>query len=157
MNCDDHKREVLIIGFGNRLRGDDALGRVLIDELRQRGLDRHARLMEQDQLTPELAELISEADVVIFLDAACDEAPGTVRCRRIWPAAEAFGAHDLRPAGLLAAARQWFRRSPEAWLFTVSGESFEYAQMISKPVKLSILKILTQLEQIIIDKKIVIT
>ena len=62
--------KVLVIGYGNTLRGDDAAG-VKAAEL----ISRHHPEFEYiylHQLVPELAEQIAERDFVFFIDAQKD-------------------------------------------------------------------------------------
>lgn len=59
----------LIIGYGNPLRGDDGLGWHVAQRLAAVLPQHRARIEVCHQLTPELAEPISRADLVIFIDA----------------------------------------------------------------------------------------
>ena len=68
---------VLIIGFGNCLRGDDGAGcriaRKLDNYFHQ---DPDVRVIGAHQLTPEMSEDIAGSEFVLFLDAAVGEHPG---------------------------------------------------------------------------------
>src|SRR5687767_15002380 len=69
--------KLLVIGYGNTLRRDDGVGpRVAetVGALRLPGV----RTLVCQQLSPEHAEPISQADAVVFVDAAVD-APGEVQ------------------------------------------------------------------------------
>src|SRR6516162_7751336 len=75
--------DVLVIGYGNTLRGDDGVGpRVAeaIGNLRLPGV----RALICPLLTPELADPISRVEKVIFVDAAVD-APDQVQWRELQP------------------------------------------------------------------------
>lgn len=77
------------------------------------------RVLACPLLTPELAEPISRAGMVIFVDAAVD-APLDVQCRKLEPAPSSqVMAHAANPATLLALARDVFGHAPEAWLLTI--------------------------------------
>lgn len=114
---------VLIIGYGNTLRRDDGVGVYVAEHLaarRRPGL----RILACHQLTPDLAEPISRAAAVVFIDAAVGQ-PRQVRMRRIRPMAAApFLAHASSPARLLGLARTLFGRYPSAWLLTIPAEDF---------------------------------
>ena len=70
-------------------------------------------------LTPELAEPVSQARLVIFVDAAVD-APREVQRRKLAPAESSqIMAHAASPATLLALARDVFGHAPEAWWLTI--------------------------------------
>jgi hydrogenase maturation protease len=109
---------LLVIGYGNTLRRDDGVGPKLADAVEALGLPR-VRTLACPLLTPELAEPISQAGIVIFVDAAVD-APLEVQRRKLVPAASSqVMAHAANPATLLALARDVFGRAPEAWLLTI--------------------------------------
>jgi hydrogenase maturation protease len=70
-------------------------------------------------LTPELAEPVSQAQKVVFVDAAI-EGSRTVEPRALAPARSSqIMAHAADPATLLALARDIYGRAPEAWLLTI--------------------------------------
>ena len=74
---------ILVIGYGNTLRGDDGVGPKVaetVGALRLPGV----RTLICQQLSPEHAAPISVADTVIFVDAAVD-APEEVQLRRLTP------------------------------------------------------------------------
>jgi hydrogenase maturation protease len=112
---------VLVIGYGNPLRGDDAMGRVAAERLG--GMAVH-------QLTPELAEPVAAADAVIFLDADATLAPGEISVKAVEPA-EATMGHHATPAGLLRLARTVYGAEPKAWLVGLGGEDFGLRQGLS--------------------------
>jgi len=135
MNSD--RDSVLIIGYGNPLRGDDCAGPCVARELRRRGF--HA--IEVQQLTPELAETIAGFEVVVFVDADVTAPPGEVRT----VALTAQGAevplagesspgpleHSLSPSGLLSLAAALYGKTPRASLLGIGCESFELGDRLS--------------------------
>lgn len=126
---------VLIIGYGNVLRGDDGAGCAAARLLRDL-LDSSADVREVHQLLPELAEVISRSDLVIFIDAARGNSPGRIVRKRIHPVRSTTTlAHHLVPQKLLAVAQDLYGRSPEAHLFSVVGESFDCSQVLSPRVR----------------------
>lgn len=125
----------LIIGFGNPLRGDDGLGWRAAEYLAAVLPERQARVIACHQLTPELAEPISQAELVIFIDAEEREPAGKLFCRRIKPAAPlAAFSHHLTPAGLLGWARELYGSHCAAMVFSVSGQSFGCTEELSPAV-----------------------
>ena len=58
----------LVIGYGNTLRSDDGAGQIVAEKIAQWNLP-GVRSLAVHQLTPELAEIIAQADAVIFIDA----------------------------------------------------------------------------------------
>ena len=126
--------EILIIGYGNPLRGDDGVGYMAAERLD--GLARH-------QLTPELMEPISQAASVIFIDAKIGGQPGAIEERTLQPApsGNAF-THHATPEALLAGARQLYGRCPPATLVTITGSDFELGHALSPPVRQALEKLL---------------
>jgi hydrogenase maturation protease len=109
---------LLIIGYGNTLRGDDGVGPKVAEAIEAMGLP-GVRTLVCALLTPELAEPVSRAGVVIFVDAAVD-APREMQRRALAPAESSqIMAHAASPATLLAVARDVFGHAPEAWLLTI--------------------------------------
>ena len=97
---------VLIIGYGNPLRCDDGLAWRAADDLSIQGLPEDVKIVRLHQLTPELAFSVSQAETVLFLDAAVDGMPGEIKCQPIKPICiPAVFAHDLTPQAILFLAR----------------------------------------------------
>jgi len=139
---------VLIIGYGSPLRGDDGVGMRAADLLREASWPPGERpeIVACHQLTPELAEPVSRAGRVVFIDAACDDDPGTITCRPIAPEVPGPAAftHLAGPAALLAAARRWYGRSPEAVLCSVGGKDFGLAEQLSPAVSAALPALIDQ-------------
>jgi hydrogenase maturation protease len=115
---------VLIIGYGNPLRGDDGLGWHAAERLRAELTSEDVEVKAVHQLTPELSDDLSKAELAIFIDAAAEGEPGAVLRREVTPAGgEGAFTHQATPAALLAAARTLFGRAPEAVLFSVPVEA----------------------------------
>ncbi len=112
----------LIIGYGNSLRGDDGVGPRVAELVGALGLPGLATLA-CDLLTPELADPISRAGSVVFVDASL-EVPRVVRLRQITPAESSqILAHAADPRTMLALARDVFGHAPEAWWLTIPAEN----------------------------------
>jgi len=139
MSTSEADPAVLIIGYGNPLRGDDGVGWRVAEKLEESLRRPDVRVMACHQLLPEMAEPISRAKLVIFIDASVADAPGEIACREIHPAAGADSAaelasHDLGPPVLLATARQLFGQSADGVIFSVGGEDFGMGEQLSPKV-----------------------
>ena len=122
--------DFLVIGYGNTLRSDDGVGAKVAAAVAELATPSVAVLVLH-QLTPELAETISEARAVIFVDAAVD-ASTEVQMRQLAPAEGAqLMAHAADPRSLLAFARQLFGRCPPAWWLTIPVENLEFGEELS--------------------------
>ena len=126
---------LLIIGYGNPLRGDDGIGWRVADQLAALIGDA-ATLLTVHQLTPELAEPISKADLVIFVDACYAGQPGSWTCETISPNQESPAAftHYFAPENLLGYAKAMFDAKPRALLVSIAGASFECGDQLSPAV-----------------------
>lgn len=115
----------LLIGYGNTLCGDDALGPLAIERLR--ALIPEAEFVSCHQLGPELAGQMAACDLAIFVDAAREGDPGTVQIERLSPVAGNATSltHQVHPAALLELAQTLYGRTPQAMLITGVGASFE--------------------------------
>jgi hydrogenase maturation protease len=138
---------ILMIGYGNTLRGDDGLGWYAAHWLarrieHQRGPGRRfaaacpaeAKVLAVRQLTPELAEEISRSEQVIFMDACCSRPPGQWSCKLIEPGLEVNGSitHHLTPSSLVALSRELYGTCPgRACFLTIGGEFFGYREGLS--------------------------
>jgi hydrogenase maturation protease len=122
--------ELLVIGYGNTLRRDDGVGPKVAEAVAALALP-GVRALACPLLTPELAEAVSQAGEVIFVDAAVD-APREVQLRKLAPAGSSqIMAHAASPATLLALARDLFGHSPQAWLLTIPAESIGIGEELS--------------------------
>jgi hydrogenase maturation protease len=119
-------RTLLVIGYGNDLRGDDAAGQhaaAQVDAWRLPGVE----VRTLHQLTPEFAEPLAAADRAVFLDAHTVSGGTGVHVRRLHPTTTTSrSGHICDPQGLLALARTAFGRTPEAWWITIPATDFSF-------------------------------
>ena len=132
---------LLVLAYGNPLRGDDGVAWHIAQELGKTLHDPSTEIAIHHQLTPELAERVSRAEVVIFLDAVAGNLPGFISLESVdaAPSDTVTWTHVLTPASLLALSRALYRKAPaRALLLTVGGGSFEFADDLSDPVRRAI-------------------
>jgi hydrogenase maturation protease len=138
---------LLIIGYGNPLRGDDGFGWQAASQLLDRIADPEIEVMAVQQLTPELMEPISRAGRVVFIDAAASGEPGVLEERTLAPDT-AFDSHNFThhstPGGLLAGAQALFGRAPEATLYTVPGEDFGFGERLTPAVEKALAEVVAR-------------
>jgi hydrogenase maturation protease len=125
---------VLIVGYGNPLRSDDGTGwyaaRRLATDPRLAG----ARVLACHQLAPELAEDVSQASLVVLLDAAAEGDPGSVAVRCIQPWADPpplAWSHHLDPAALAGLASALYGAVPPIVLVSVAAATFAPGDRLS--------------------------
>ena len=122
--------DILVIGYGNELRGDDAAGPAAarrVEALQLAGV----RVLVLQQLAPELAEDIAAARAVIFVDAYETSEAATVETLQIKAAASQVRTHASNPQALLALAESLFGHRPPAWLVTIPATDFGFTESLS--------------------------
>ncbi len=145
---------ILIIGYGSPIRGDDAIGPLAAEALAAGPLSPGVRVISRHILTAELVEDIAAADRVIFLDACVEGEPGEVRVQPLTADDSAIStmAHFLEPRELLAWCQALYQREPTAYLFTVAGQSFDYAHYALSPTATTALaSLLTQVRALVAE------
>jgi Ni,Fe-hydrogenase maturation factor len=83
-------------------------------------------------LTPDLAPLLSEADLAIFADASAEEFDDDIRVHTLSPSKPIMdGAHKSSSAELLGLAEWLYGHCPEAYGVDIAAVSFEFSLEIS--------------------------
>jgi hydrogenase maturation protease len=142
---------LLVIGYGNTLRSDDGVGPKVAAAVEQENLP-GVRTLACHQLTPELAEPVSRADRVVFVDAAGDGSTGW-QMRELSPAEGGqVMAHATDPRMLLAIAREVFDRCPKAWLLTIPVANFELGEDLSATAQRGLDQALTEIRALAADR-----
>jgi hydrogenase maturation protease len=133
-------KKALIIGFGNPLRSDDGFGWHASRLLAQALTGQDAAVITCHQLTPELAEPLSQCSRAVFIDADAQGNPGDIHRRAVLPQVPASSTftHSCTPSGLLASAEQLYGHRPQAVVITVSAQSFEFGDTLSPVVSASL-------------------
>jgi hydrogenase maturation protease len=130
----------LVLACGNPLRGDDAVALHVAKALVTGFCDKETLVYSQHQWLPEMAEIISEVSLVIFVDASVELPAGEVATRRL-QSGDSIGppqvmTHGMTPATLLAMARELYGKLPdEAYLVSIGCESFELSNQLSESVR----------------------
>ena len=121
---------LLVIGYGNTLRQDDGVGVRVAEALMTLELP-GVTTLTCHQLLPELAELVSQAAGVVFVDASAPPIAET-ELRPIQP--DKTGrilAHVADPPSLLALSTQLFGRAPPAWSLGIPVSDFGFGEHLS--------------------------
>jgi hydrogenase maturation protease len=141
----------LVIGYGNDLRGDDAVGQQAATAVAAWDLPGVLALAVH-QLLPELAEALAAANLAIFVDACESEDAGeaTVSVQPLEPAAadSALG-HTGDPRALLALTKALYGYCPAAWLISVPARSFAYGAGLSAMAERGLAAALRHIDELI--------
>ena len=129
----DSRQSILIIGYGNTLRGDDGVGYRIAEMVQAWGLE-GIEVVACHQLTPELADAIATFQSVIFVDAAI--APITtssdITLERLYPSDQnPSTTHASTPSTLLTLVQWLYEVSPIAYQLTIPAVEFEFTEDLS--------------------------
>jgi hydrogenase maturation protease len=105
-------------------------------ELFRSAASREVEVLPSQRLTPDLAEPISRAEHVVFLDITHGGIPGELHSEEIFPSeGNATFSHHLDPPALLSVARDLYGVYPQAYLLTICGRRFEAGDTLSSEVE----------------------
>jgi hydrogenase maturation protease len=137
------KKPVLVIGYGNPSRGDDAIGPLFLERLEalriiDRDLDCFDTLTDF-QLQVEHAMDMHGYEQVIFVDAAVNlDRP--FRFELLHAARDdSFTTHALNPAAVLSVYEGFYGNPPpESCLLSIRGERFDLGEELTETAKQSL-------------------
>ena len=120
--------KVVVIGFGSPIRGDDAFGPLVADQLMQELTSPQVEVLSRHILTAELAEVLRDATLVVFVDAATDGPVGQIVRHDLEPDEVTVSgmAHSVDAPGLLAWTRGLYGRAPQAVLLSTRAVTLDY-------------------------------
>lgn len=129
---------LLVFGWGNASRGDDALGPLFIEQLRALALP-GVDCLDDYQLQPEHALDLLGRERVLFVDASLSCTP-PFEATAVQPHRDtSFSSHAMSPAALLQAFVDVHRSAPPpATLLAIRGERFELGEAISEAARLNL-------------------
>ena len=114
-----------LFGIGNSGRQDDGLGWAVLDVL-EADAENKCTLFHRYQLQVEDAELITNADQVVFIDAHHGPLEDGYSFERLSPSGDfEFTTHVLPPQAVLHLAGDLYGKQPEAWLLLIEGSAWE--------------------------------
>jgi hydrogenase maturation protease len=123
----------LVIGYGNDLRGDDAVGRRVAEAVEALGLP-GVEVLSLHQLTPELAADLDGREVVVFVDA--DVRAGDVAVQQLeTDGRQVRATHNVDPRGLLALADLLGAPPAVALSVSVPASDLELGESLSAPAR----------------------
>jgi len=141
---------VLILAYGNPLRGDDGIAWCAAEALQRILPSSRTEILFLSQLTPELAEPISQADAIIFLDAATEGRPGKITCAPVNAEAQRPGfSHQMTPQSLLAFCAQLDAPRPRAFVVSMTGQSFDAPDALSNEARSALPQLVSTVQQLV--------
>lgn len=127
------------MGYGNALRSDDGLGWHVAERLADDPRLAGATILRRHQLTPELALDISEATLLVLVDASHGPPSGTISVERLEARSDGASSgttwsHHLTPATLVELARELYGRAPDVFVVGCGVASVEIGDHLSPEV-----------------------
>ncbi|MFM8331110.1 MAG: hydrogenase maturation protease [Candidatus Methylumidiphilus sp.] len=122
---------LLIFGYGNPSRGDDALGPLLLEQLQAEGFQ-GVECLTDFQLQVEHALDLQGRDLALFIDAHLN-CPPPFTFTRLHPAADrSYTTHAMSPSAVLQVFSEIHHHAPPpAFLLSIRGERFELGEGLS--------------------------
>ena len=146
--------KTLIIGYGNTLRGDDGVGYKIAEVIEQWNFD-NTTSFAVHQLTPDLAEKISQVDTVIFIDAVpitdINTAKLEIKTISLNHKIHNLGHHN-NPQQLLSLTQAIYKKIPLSYWILVPAIDFNFHESLSPITKKYVSLALEKIERIILDQ-----
>lgn len=129
---------ILVFGYGNPGRGDDALGPVLVDELRLLfGADSGIEFLTDFQLQIEHALDLTDRSLVLFADAHVSCAPPFDFQVLVGAEDDSYTTHAMSPAAVLRVFQRLQRAEPPpTFLLSLPGYRFGLGEDLSAAARL---------------------
>ena len=129
-------KPVLVFGYGNPSRGDDALGPLLLDYVESRCDLTGIKILSDFQLQIEHALDLEGRSLVLFVDA-CVSCVGAFDFARLTPSGDkSYSTHVMSPAAVLAVYLSIKKQTPPpAFLLSIKAEKFELGAALSVQAK----------------------
>ncbi|MCG8308251.1 MAG: hydrogenase maturation protease [Cytophagales bacterium] len=127
-------KRILIYGYGNPGRQDDALGILLAEKLETWATENGRDSIDFDsnyQLNIEDALTISEYDTVIFADASIEDIPDFI-VTEVRPSQKTeFTMHAMTPAFILHLCQSLYGKFPKTFLIHLKGYEFNFLERLT--------------------------
>lgn len=151
-------KKILVYGYGNPGRQDDGIGVLLADKLEQWAKEKgfyNIQFETNYQLNIEDADVISNKDFVLFIDASMEQIEDIIYTKvSANDSSIEFTMHAVSPSFILDMSNKLYGKSPETYLLHIKGYEWELAEGITekalvnfeKALEFSKAKIIEQLE-----------
>ncbi len=128
-------KKILVYGYGNPGRQDDAMGNIMADRIeewaKEKGYD-HISVDSNYQLNIEDADNISQYDVVFFIDASIEEIDDYILTEvKASDATIEFSMHAVSTSFVLDLCKKMYNKTPETYLLHIKGYEWDFMEKIS--------------------------
>ncbi|MBZ5538530.1 MAG: hydrogenase maturation protease [Acidobacteriia bacterium] len=123
--------DIVIIGYGDAMRGDGAVGHKIAQRIVQWGLP-DVRVIATPRLTPEISEELSQSHLAIFVHAIPPSRGEEVTAQALDPCPSKITSSRIEdPCVLLSITQATYGRYPYAWCIEVPGVNFDFGPNLS--------------------------
>ena len=147
-------KKVLIYGYGNPGRQDDALGILLAEELEKWAVKNNLGFIDFDtnyQLNIEDALTISKYDLIIFADASIEDISDYV-ITKVRPSQKTeFTMHAMDPEFVLHLCQSLYDKYPDTFLVHLKGYDFDFQVKITDRAKRNLNTVTNILKDLLSD------
>lgn len=121
----------LLLAYGNSLREDDGIAPLLAESLQEN--TPRIDVVIAHQLLPEHAELISNYERILFMDAKLGNRIGHVEVFSLseHEAPQNTITHHFDPTMLLKSAELLYQKNSQAWCFSIESRHFDHSDSLS--------------------------
>lgn len=132
-------KPILVFGYGNLSRGDDALGPLLLEFIEQASKSDDVDILSDYQLQVEHALDLQGRKKVLFVDAAVNQNCAFDFTRLSPERDRSYSSHAMSPAALLQVYQSITgESSPPAFLLSIQGVSFELGDALSDTAEINL-------------------
>jgi hydrogenase maturation protease len=143
-------KPILVFGYGNLSRGDDAVGPLLLDYLAEHLDLSNIELLSDFQLQIEHALDLQDREFVVFVDASVN-CPDNFTFTPLTPTQDhSYTSHALTPAALLSVYQSVSKQPiPPCFLLSIQAEAFELGTDLSERCAANLLEACRFMEKLL--------
>jgi hydrogenase maturation protease len=142
--------QILVYGYGNPGREDDGLGYAMVRKLEEWVTENEISGIEFDsnyQLNIEDAEVISNKDLVIFVDASTEELTDFILTEVTGETEVSFTTHAASPGYIVKLCADLFGKTPKVMLLHIKGYRWEFLEGLSDQAESNLEKAFTFMKE----------
>ncbi|MBN2556442.1 MAG: hydrogenase maturation protease [Anaerolineales bacterium] len=149
----DLHKPVLVIGYGNSLRGDDGFGPHVASLLAQLVDPADVDILTSQQLTPDLAAQVAASTLTILIDARVGGEPGKIHhsLPLVPDRASPTFQHHITPETLAGVTHALYGVTPAIHLFTSEAVAFEVPDGLSTELQAAAEDVVQQILNLLAD------
>lgn len=149
-------QKILIYGYGNPGRQDDGLGNVFVDRFKDWCEENKLNNFEFDsnyQLNIEESEILTNYDIVLFIDASIEEHIDNFELTLVDEKNElSFTSHAASPSYIYMLGKKLFGKVATTYLLHIKGYSFEFLSGMTNEAENNLREALSYIQDAFIKK-----